>query len=93
MIRQTKLESIIESTLNTLSGMAIALLLTCLFNYFPNSILYLGDGLTGKEVVGWTTLMTVVSVARSYIWRRFFNAQIHKQIHEVISKWKRNNII
>lgn len=81
-MRQTKLESIIEACINTGSGFIIALTLTAIFSYLPNSVLYLGDGLTNGEIFMWTVLMTAVSILRSYVWRRFFANEIHKGVHE-----------
>ena len=64
---QTRTESIIETALNIGSGVFVAWLLTIyampLFGYdVPN----------GKALVI-TCMYTVVSVIRSYAWRRIFN--------------------
>ncbi len=85
-MKQDKLESLIESSLNTASGLVIALTLTTFFNMVDNPILYLGDGMTALEVILWTGLMTVVSVTRSYSWRRFFNASLNVAVHKFVSK-------
>lgn len=64
--------------LNTFSGLIISLILTALLNAWENPVVYLGDGLTGLEVFLWTGLMTIVSILRSYCWRRFFVKRLHK---------------
>lgn len=65
---QTKTESAIEVTLNIGTGFIISWILTLLvLPYFGFKQVTTSDGF-------WITLIfTVVSVCRSYIWRRLFN--------------------
>lgn len=64
--------------LNTFSGVVIGLVLTTIFNSLPNPVVYLGDGLTTAEIFIWTGVMTIVSILRSYCWRRFFASKLHR---------------
>lgn len=76
-MKQTQLESWIEVFLNYLSGFVLAFLLYQ-FVVLPNpeirdnSLLAVG-------------LFTAVSVIRSYLWRRFFNAGLHKLVHTFVA--------
>jgi hypothetical protein len=65
---QTRIGSFIESALNTASGFVVAFalwqwvigpLMGYAVNYHDNLII--------------TSIFTVASIARSYVWRRFFN--------------------
>lgn len=65
---QSKKHSLLEAVLNTTSGFLISLLTQWLvfpwFHFYPS----LHENLTI------TAIFTVVSIARSYVWRRIFNA-------------------
>lgn len=69
---QTKLGSLIEALINTCIGFII--------NYSANLLIFPLFGfhisLTGNFIMG--MIYTVISVVRSYIVRRFFNARLHK---------------
>ncbi len=80
-MRQTKLESLIEAALNVLSGFLISLIFWSLV-IVP--IFYLE--VTTKDNILITSLFTLISVIRSYLWRRFFNNQLHKLIHKYIKR-------
>lgn len=65
---QTRLWSLIEAVVNVVVGMVInaianALVLP-LFGFYPS----LG------QIAGMTTIFTTISIARSYVLRRWFNA-------------------
>lgn len=77
-MNQTKLESNIEIFFNYLSGFVIAYL-TYEFAVLPNQWLRESPFLV-------ISLFTGVSVVRSYVWRRFFNAGLHKVVHSFILK-------
>jgi len=84
--KQSKLESLIESFVNTFSGWFISFLLWSfaigpLFN-IETSIL---------ENMGITAIFTVVSIGRSYFWRRFFNAGIHRNLVILVKKIYKND--
>lgn len=78
-MEQTKLESLIESTFNVGSGFIIALLLWA-FILVP----YWGFKVTMWDNLAITAIFTGVSIIRGYIWRRFFNAGLHKKVHRIV---------
>jgi hypothetical protein len=69
---QSKMSSLYEAVINVLIGFWI--------NYFANLIILplfgLHITLTENFVLG--LLYTVISIARTYVIRRWFNAKIHK---------------
>jgi hypothetical protein len=67
-MKQSKLESLVEASLNTASGFIVSLFVW----QFIAAPLF-GYHVTWKDNVLLTTLFTVVSVLRSYVWRRLFN--------------------
>ena len=79
---QTKKGSMTEVLLNTFSGFIISLILT--YNLLPQ----FGFEVTGNQSVMITAIYTVVSVIRSYLWRRCFNrfsSVREKQCSETLS--------
>ena len=78
-MNQTKLESIIEVFCNYASGFIVAYL-TYAFIVMPNPWLKDSPFLV-------TMLFAVVSVIRSFLWRRFFNAGLHKAVHKIVTKY------
>ena len=78
-MNQTKIESLIESSVNIGSGWFVSLLLW-IFVVTPwmdiEPILLDSLAVTG--------LFTVVSIIRSYLWRRFFNAGFHRVVHQAV---------
>ncbi len=74
-MRQSRLESATEAVLNVGSGFFVALLVW----QFIAAPLW-GYEITLLDNLGLTTLFTVVSVIRSYIWRRFFERRIMRRI-------------
>ena len=64
---QTRLISLIEAMLNTASGFIISWIMT--FTVIP----LFGYNVTISEGFGITVIYTVVSLVRSYLWRRYFN--------------------
>ena len=64
---QTQWESFMETVLNTASGFVISWLLTTLV--LP---LY-GFAVSAGQGVQITCIFTVISILRSYVWRRTFN--------------------
>ncbi|MEW8139480.1 MAG: hypothetical protein AB2761_20650 [Candidatus Thiodiazotropha endolucinida] len=78
-MNQTKIESIVEVVFNYLSGFIFAYLVYA-FIVIPTPWL--------KESAFWVTLLfTVASMIRSYLWRRFFNAGLHKVVHRLVTSW------
>lgn len=81
-MNQTKLESFIESCLNVGSGFFVALIVWR-FVVVP----FLGLEVSWHQNLTVTTLFTVVSVCRGYIWRRFFNRGLHRWVHARVKCW------
>ena len=75
-MNQSKLESLLETTLNIATGFIISLLLW-IYMVAP----LWGLKMTMFDNLGITGIFTVSAIIRGYIWRRFFNAGIHKAIH------------
>ena len=82
-MNQTKLESLLERAVDLTSGMIIA---WCTMQYIVVPLW--GLSLSASDNVGVTLLFTAISFVRGYIWRRFFNAGIHKQIHKFLMRRK-----
>jgi hypothetical protein len=81
-MQQSKLESSIEVCLNTASGFVIS---WCVYRYivFPYMLTMSVD-----EQAWWiTALFTVVSIFRSYFWRRFFASGVHKLVHSLARRY------
>ena len=78
-VNQTRIESLIEISINISTGFIVALL-TWTYVVIP---LWNID-VTMVDNLAITGLSTVVSIIRSYFWRRFFNAGLHKQVHKLI---------
>ena len=71
-MQQSKLVSGIETVLNQVSGFILSLVVwqwvvAPLFGY----------EVTLLDNLGLTSIFTIVSMLRSYAWRRFFNAGLH----------------
>lgn len=64
---QSRKFSILEAALNTASGMMISILAG--LAVYP----LFGYDIPLAKVTGITIVFTVISVIRSYLWRRFFN--------------------
>ena len=74
--RQSRLESAVEAVCNIGSGFLVALVVWQVI-----APLY-GYDITFADNVGLTSIFTVVSITRSYIWRRFFEARILRRIRD-----------
>lgn len=81
-MEQSRIESVIETIINVGSGWLIALLLWS----FAVGPLW-GFESTMADNFAITGLFTIVSVTRSYFWRRFFNAELHKLIHKTVGEF------
>lgn len=80
-MKQARLESFIEATINVLSGWVIALLM---WQYIVTPWWGLKTTIIDSLLV--TGLFTVVFIIRSYFWRRFFNARLHRQVQLCVRK-------
>ena len=69
---QTKLGSFIEAWVNIVIGFAI--------NWTANMLIFplFGFAVTGGQAFWIGVIFTFISLARSYIIRRWFNAHLHK---------------
>jgi membrane protein implicated in regulation of membrane protease activity len=81
-VQQTKVESFIEACLNTASGFIVSwtfwlLVIVPVFHL----------SLTHAQNFTITCMFTVLSILRSYIWRRFFNAGLHRVVHKVVRNY------
>ncbi len=75
---QSRRHSLIEASLNVFSGMIIAFIICQLAHIFEPTIQrYIWKGFEWKISIGtnliMTIVLTIVSVIRSYAWRRHFN--------------------
>ena len=86
-MNQTKLESLLETIINIATGFVISLLLWT----FLVAPLW-GLQTSTFDNLGIVSIFTVAAIARGYIWRRFFNAGLHKLINQFATnlyiKWK-----
>lgn len=67
---QTRSGSLLESTLNIGSGFLISLIV---WQYTGPLF---GYEVTFYDNLGITSVFTVISIVRSYLWRRFFNRRL-----------------
>ena len=70
---QSKRQSFFESVVNVLSGFLLSL---CLWLFIITPYFDIKTNI--NESLGVTLIFTVVSVARSYFWRRVFNKIVKK---------------
>lgn len=87
-MKQTKLESLVEVCLNTAIGFAIS------YSAGPLMYMYLDVPYshTGNLVI--TSGFTVLSIARGYIIRRWFNAGLSKTARKItvaLYNWRNSN--
>ena len=70
-MNQTKLGSLIEACINFLIGFTI--------NFIANMLILplIGFHITASQNLFIGVLYTIISVARSYVVRRWFNARLH----------------
>lgn len=80
-MNQTKLESLLESILNVGSGIITALIvwMVIIVPIFRFEVTFVDNILI-------TLTFTFISIIRGYLWRRFFNAGIHKAVHNFVRK-------
>jgi hypothetical protein len=82
---QTKLESLLEASVSTTVGFVISFIV---WQSIAGPVF--GYTVTLLDNFWLTSIFTCVSLARQYIFRRFFNANIHKAIKKfVVSRSKK----
>lgn len=73
-------ESLLETTINIASGFIVSYLAWV----FLVPIFWPEHASSHATAFGITVLFTVTSFLRSLIWRRFFNAELHKAVHKLV---------
>ena len=81
-MNQSKLESLLETSVNIVSGFLVSLLL---WTYVVAPLW--GLKMSTFDNLGIVGIFTVSAIIRGYVWRRFFNAGIHRSIHTSVKKW------
>lgn len=78
---QTQLESLIEASLNTASGFVVSYIfwVAVVVPLFRLDISHADNFII-------TGMFTVLSVGRSYLWRRFFNAGAHNLVRNLLRR-------
>jgi len=81
-MKQTKLESLIEINLNVFTGFIVSYFfwLLVVIPLIDSGNLDIHDNF----II--TSMFTIIAVIRGYIWRRFFNKELHKVVHKYITK-------
>lgn len=80
-MEQSKLESFIESTLNIASGFLISYYMW----------LWVVEPIYASYAIGAftiTSIFTITSFIRSYVWRRFFATKTHILVHRGIQRYR-----
>ncbi len=77
-VKQSKLESALEMFLNYLSGALIA--------YATYKLIVMPIPGLRDESFYVTSILTIISILRSFLWRRFFNARAHLAIHKLLQR-------
>ena len=78
---QTRLESFIEAMLNTMSGFIVSYVF-----WVAVVVPMFHMALAPSDNLAITGMFTVLSVVRSYLWRRFFNAGVHKLVNNLLRR-------
>lgn len=81
-VSQSRLESIIEQAVNTVSGFLLAWLAWQFL--IPVLIPGLQPSPGQSAAVIW--IFTVISIVRGYFWRRFFENGVHQTIHRFVRR-------
>ena len=83
-MNQARLDSLIEAIINVAIGFAI--------NFTANMLIFplFGFHITARDNLLLGLIYTVISVARSYCIRRWFNAKLHMMAQAAASAIKRN---
>lgn len=79
-MEQSRLSSLIEATVNTAIGFVIALVSQ--FALFP----LVGIHVSMAVQLELVTYFTIISVIRSYVLRRWFNARLHAMANAVAER-------
>jgi hypothetical protein len=82
-MEQSKAESVIEQTCNMGSGFILAALT---WAYLVAPLIRM-DWITIDDPIPITIIFTIISMARGYFWRRFFNANLHRWVQIAVTKF------
>lgn len=80
-MKQSKLESFIEASMNTLSGFFISL---AVWMFIVTPLWNIQVSHSDNVII--TVIFTVTSIIRSYVVRRFFNAGMHHAAQQLAAK-------
>lgn len=72
---QTRWQSFIEQSINILSGLMLSV-----FIVQPLAFPLFGIVTTHSQNFGMAIIFTIISVIRSYVWRRYFNKKLHLKV-------------
>lgn len=81
-MKQSKLESVLEQTCNMGSGFILAALA---WAYGVAPAMHAGY-ITIDSPITITIIFTVISFIRGFVWRRFFNAGVHKVVGNFVRR-------
>jgi len=82
-MKQTRLESLLEANASVVIGFVISLLF---WTFFIRPFYHIHVSfIQNFEITMW---FTVLSITRSYFMRRFFNAGLHKAVHNFVRELK-----
>lgn len=84
-MKQSKLESFLEASASVASGFVLSFVVW----QFIAAPLF-GYHVTLADNFWLTSIFTVASLVRQYVWRRFFNAGIHRSIHKFATNLGKN---
>lgn len=79
-MEQSRLGSLIEACINTLIGFLVS------FIVWPIAAILTGIEYGHGQHVGVVTIFTAVSVARSYVVRRWFNARLQRAARAISAR-------
>ena len=79
-MRQSRLGSLIEAVVNVIIGFGI--------NFMTNLYVlpWFGFNVTVSDALGIGVVFTVISIARSYVIRRWFNAHLHRLSQRMVRR-------
>jgi len=79
---QSRLESLLEATVSVAIGFVVSYL------FWRWVVVPLYDmQVSERQNLEITALFTVLSISRSYLMRRFFNAGLHRAVQKIARRW------
>lgn len=80
-MNQTRIESLLEACVNTFIGFWLSFMV---WQWIVAPLMGIPVTIASNLII--TGIFTAVSVARGYVMRRFFNAGLHKAIHNFVRR-------